>query len=95
MGSMSLRTAAAIVALLTLTACARHGALSAQVEGGSVLLTDAEWRTVFWHSVGNESWHGRVVPRQVTCAEPSPDIAKAFASSFNFGSSWPPRWRLL
>ena len=53
--------------------------------GGTAIFTGAETRAVSETEVGSGSEHGRVKPRYVRCAEPSPDVAKAVANSFGGG----------
>jgi hypothetical protein len=50
--------------------------------GGSALTTGAEVRAISESEVGASSVHGRVQPKYIRCAEPSPDVAKAVSNSF-------------
>jgi hypothetical protein len=53
-----------------------------------VASTDAETRLVTFNPVDRGSIHGQIIPRQIICAEPSPDVAKAFATAFNMSGSF-------
>ena len=83
----------AIVTTAALTACvqAEKGStvLSEKPLGtsGTALLTSADVRLVASTTPRPDSQPGRVRPTQITCIEPSPDIAKAVHESFNFGGS--------
>lgn len=46
------------------------------------LLVNADLRTIVSVTPASIPYHGRVEPRRVICAEPSPDVAKAIATSF-------------
>jgi hypothetical protein len=74
------RSACSVFAILSLSACAEFWtALSVKTAGGSdSLITTAEYRTVN---------HLKREDGIVTCAEPSPDVAKAVASSFDSGAA--------
>src|SRR5262245_46910784 len=50
--------------------------------GGSALTTGPEVRAINESEVGASSVHGRVQPKYIRCAEPSPDVAKAVSNSF-------------
>jgi len=56
-------------------------------EAGSMLVTKAEYRAINQTSVDNSSVHGRVRPRYITCAEPSPDVATAVSTALNVSGS--------
>jgi hypothetical protein len=78
----------ALLAVVAISGCANGVASRWFGWGdGKAVLTQAEWRAITHQPVGEGSQHGRVKPSRVTCAEPSPDVAKAFSSSFNLGTS--------
>ena len=54
-------------------------------EGGEVMLTSSDVRAITSASVGYDKSQGRIIPKQVTCAEPSPDVMKAIEKSFGLG----------
>lgn len=58
-----------------------------ELSGGRAVVTTADVRTVTHTRVENGSRPGRVLPEYVTCAEPSPDVAKAVSSSFDLAAS--------
>jgi hypothetical protein len=83
-----LRAGLVTVAVVALAGCSNSIASRDLGFGeGKAVLTQAEWRAITDRPVGEGSEHGRIRPRRVTCAEPSPDVAKAFSSSFNVGTS--------
>jgi hypothetical protein len=78
-----------LVGCLGLTTACGDGTLTTRESftPGEVLMTSADVRLVH-RAVPQCSGDGRVRPAYITCAEPSPDIAKAVSSSFDFGSSF-------
>lgn len=52
-----------------------------------MVVTTAEQRAINQTSAGEKSVHGRVTPKYITCAEPSPDVAKAMSTAFNASAS--------
>ena len=50
--------------------------------GGTALTTGSDVRAINESEVGTNSVHGRVHPRYIRCAEPSPDVAKAVSNAF-------------
>ena len=50
------------------------------------VLTTAEHRVITITEPQLGSTHGRVIPKHIVCAEPSPDIAIALAKSLNLGA---------
>jgi hypothetical protein len=55
--------------------------------GGHMLVTSADYRAINQTSAGRYSVHGRVMPSHITCAEPSPDVAKAISTALNVSGS--------
>ena len=83
-----LRAGVVVLAVLGVVGCSRT--IESRWFGlgeGQAVMTQAEWRAITDRPVGQGSQHGRVSPSRVTCSEPSPDVAKAFSSSFNLGTS--------
>lgn len=74
----------AVTALVTTLAGSACGIK--QVGDTDALLTDAEQRIVVARPFSRID-HGRVVPKELLCAEPSPDVAKVFSKSFNFSGA--------
>lgn len=56
-------------------------------EGGAILVTSADVRTIQRITPDPDSPVGRVKPNQITCTEPSPDVAKAISASFGAGGA--------
>lgn len=54
---------------------------------GNALLTSADVRIITTTTPITQVQPGRVVPTQITCIEPSPDIAKAVHENFSLGAS--------
>ena len=50
-------------------------------------ITDAKQRVVTNIDIVNSSVAGQVLPKQIVCAEPSPDVASAFAEAMRAGIS--------
>ncbi|MFQ5684303.1 MAG: hypothetical protein ACE5HC_13665 [Candidatus Binatia bacterium] len=69
--------------ILALTACAQNGTVYKTIElpGGKVLVTSPEVRVV------TQVRTGRTNPKYITCAEPSPDVAKVVADAFSLSGS--------
>lgn len=79
-----MRSTSIVVVLVLLCGCA--GISRKRLGSGEALGTEAEIRLVT--AVPVVAGGGRVHPRQVVCAEPSPDIAKAISEAKNLGSSF-------
>lgn len=74
---------------LGIAACESGGTVTTvkKLEGGEALITSADVRTVNWTSARPDRDMGGVVPNTITCAEPSPDVAKAVSEAFNASAS--------
>ncbi len=57
------------------------------LDGGDVLLTSADVRVYSQMRPKNVTAYGQVEPEFLTCAEPSPDVAKALSASVAFGAA--------
>jgi len=55
--------------------------------GGHMLVTTADYRTINQTSTGSRSVQGRISPNYITCAEPSPDVAKAVSTALSTSAS--------
>jgi hypothetical protein len=75
-----------IIVVATLNACTTIH--RSRLGRSDVASTDAETRLVTFNPVDRGSIHGQIIPRQIICAEPSPDVAKAFATAFNMSGSF-------
>ncbi len=84
----TLRSLLAVLAALACFGCSNGATvLQAQKLGkDETLVTSADLRTITRTEVAENSDFGRVKPTAVTCAEPSPDVAKAVAESFQLDS---------
>ena len=72
---------------IALTACEGSTHKSREAfGGGEVLLTSADLRMAVSKPANFDAKNGRAIPLQITCAEPSPDIAKAVQESFGLGA---------
>src|SRR5918996_2892697 len=85
----SLRRIASTVALslFAVTCFACSSADMWHTPAGKMLVTTADYRTINQTSTGKHSVHGRVTPNYITCAEPSPDVAKAISTALNVSGS--------
>lgn len=83
------RLGVAAVALATLAACNKSGTLTEvhELAAGEVLLTSADVRAVNRIPVRRDGRTGAITPDYVTCAEPSPDVAKAVSEAFSLSAS--------
>ena len=52
-----------------------------------MLVTTADYRTINQTSTGSRSVQGRISPTYITCAEPSPDVAKAVSTALSVSGS--------
>jgi hypothetical protein len=87
---MPARRILSMVALgVVAVACAAcsEGPWLQSLRGGEMLVTTAEQRAINQTPAGAQSVHGRVTPKYITCAEPSPDVAKAVSTAFSAGAS--------
>jgi len=86
---MITRVAALTAAVLFLVGCQDSGTFfrSKTLGGNESLLTSADLRTVNRVTPGGRISAGRINPAFVTCAEPSPDVAKAVSSSLSAGGA--------
>jgi hypothetical protein len=75
------------LSLLAVTCGACTSAELWSTGGGHTLVTTAEYRAINQTSAGQNSVHGRVTPAYITCAEPSPDVAKAVSTALNASGS--------
>src|SRR5712691_7887218 len=75
------RTLAGLAALLVGLAGCGETIKTRWLRGGGAVFTGAEVRAINESTVGQESAHGRITPKYVRCAEPSPDVAKAVSTS--------------
>ncbi len=76
------------VSLLAATACSTAPPSIFQpftLDRGNSVATDAGQRVIVNMKTHASSRPGRVNPERIICAEPSPDVASAVASSFGFG----------
>lgn len=76
-----------VLSLLVVTCGACTSAELWSTGGGHMLVTTAEYRAINQTSAGQNSVHGRVTPAYITCAEPSPDVAKAVSTALNASGS--------
>ena len=70
--------------------CAGNGSTVKSVknlDSNQVLLTTPDIRVVTKIPIMGIRDDGAIEPKYVTCAEPSPDVAKVFADSFNLGGA--------
>lgn len=58
-----------------------------RLDTDKVILTGARQRIITNVQVGPGSKAGQVIPKQIVCAEPSPDVALAVANAFGLGVS--------
>ena len=75
------RVLGAAVLLVGLTGCADN-VRTHWLAGGTALTTGPDVRAIVESEVGAGSVSGRVQPRHIRCAEPSPDVAKAVSNGF-------------
>ncbi len=70
-----------------IAACTGTGTIKEvqSLDGGKVMLTSADVRVISQVKPHQSSQAGVVQPRYITCAEPSPDVAKAIAETSNVG----------
>jgi len=82
----------AIGGCMLLAGCATTGTVSTKevksMDAGKVLLTSADVRMISQVKPGNNEYPGIVNPSYITCAEPSPDVAKVVAETSNRGLSF-------
>lgn len=78
-----------LLAGLSVTGCSGPVAIYERLPlpGGNALVTSAEVRTVIHSTPGSGSTAGRVTPTYITCAEPSPDVAKVVSSTVGAGGA--------
>lgn len=70
-------------ASLTLGACVDMPSVSHQTLGNAdTLATKADSRLIYSRTVVTDPQSGKIRPSEVVCAEPSPDVAKAFSTAF-------------
>ena len=77
-----------LLVTLGLTACANTPDAvlkQASLKPGQIVATDSRLRIVSNVKIGSQSIPGEVDPQTIYCAEPSPDVATAIASSFGGG----------
>lgn len=76
------RTGMATTAMVVLAACGSTVNQVRVLDGGNTLVTSADLRVINRVKVTSDDARGRIKPEYVTCAEPSPDVAKAVAAAF-------------
>ena len=74
------------LALVLLCGCSENFISRKRLGLGEAIGTQADLRIVTANPVQTSG--GRVIPRQIVCAEPSPDIAKAISEAKSLGSSF-------
>lgn len=74
----------AVAAALAFASCEKSGTVNQVrvLDGGRTLVTSADLRVINRVKVVSDNDRGRIKPDYVTCAEPSPDVAKAVATAF-------------
>jgi hypothetical protein len=87
MARTTIARSAALISALLFTSCTNEGSVKQTLDfpTNKTLLTSAEIRAVHRTGLSTGSRHGWVEPTYITCAEPSPDVAKAFSESVNTG----------
>jgi hypothetical protein len=81
----------ACACLALLAGCTNKGDIfrTTSLDAGHSLVTDARQRVVTNVAVTHDQdWRGHVTSNRVVCAEPSPDVAVALASSTQLGASF-------
>jgi hypothetical protein len=81
--TLALSMLALCIALIACTAPRTPNARKFQTDSYSFLVTDARQRVVAGNTIGSFSRPGLVDPESIYCAEPSPDVASAVATSFS------------
>lgn len=81
-----------IVLLVAVAAIALAGSGCGEVRqqslrGGEMVMTTANYRAINQTPAGDSPVVGRVKPAYITCAEPSPDVAKAVSTALDIGAS--------
>lgn len=72
-----------------LTGCTTNGTIKEvqSMDGGRVMLTSADVRMISQVTPRKESQPGVILPQHITCAEPSPDVAKAVSATLQVGTT--------
>ena len=86
--SIALLRLALLLLALSVTGCSQGSTvhIAKKFSPGESLLTSADIRSI--NRTKGIYAGGRIVPEYITCAEPSPDIAKAISESFNFSGTF-------